>query len=76
MSEKGGSALLVAPLTPSHPLELLESPTVRRLSNNFRGGGAPPKKKLLESPFLLGISDPQSSGLSSLKGGTKPGGGG
>ena len=39
MSEKGGSVLLVAPLTPSPPLELLESPTVRRLSNNFRGGG-------------------------------------
>ena len=30
---------------------------------------------LLESPFLLGISDPQSSGLSSLKGSAKPGGG-
>ena len=29
---------------------------------------------LLESPFLLGISDPQSSGLSSLKGDAKPGG--
>ena len=29
---------------------------------------------LLESPFLLGISDPQSSGLSSLKGDAKHGG--
>ena len=37
-----GNFLLVAPLThpsPPPPLELLESPTVRRLSNNFRGGG-------------------------------------
>ena len=40
MSEKRGSVLLVAPLTPSPPLEFLESPTVRRLSNNFRGGEA------------------------------------
>ena len=29
---------------------------------------------LLESPFLLGISDPQSSGLSFLKGDAKLGG--
>ena len=29
-----GNFLLVAPLTPPPPLELLESPTVRRLSSN------------------------------------------
>ena len=47
-------------------------------------GGGPPPLKLLESLLTVGlsshsgggISDPQSSGLSSLKGSAKPGGGG
>ena len=46
-----GSVLVVDLLTP--PQELLESPTVRRLSNNFRGA-PPPKKKVAGKSILVG----------------------